>query len=562
MNKTVTINLAGINFYMDEDAFAKLDQYLKAISASLHDESRAETMRDIEARIAELFLEKIEHQNEVLSLKAVDNVISVMGQPEDFQVDENIFEEEEREEQNTKRTRKLYRDIDHSKIGGVCMGLAHYFDISVFWVRVIFLVLLIPSATTIVVAYIIFWIAMPAALTTSEKLDMQGEKINIDNIERQVREGFSNFKKNVENADYSSVERFLIGFVDVLVGIGIFLAKIIGVLLILISGVALVALIFSSLSAGTFTIFDAPWIDHVEGADIGVPFWAATVLIFLFVGIPLFFLFLLGLKLLVSKLKSIGFTAKAVLLGLWILSLFGLSGLGIRQATLRAFDSEVTEIRNLPFSAEDTLYIDLLKSQAFYNSSGAYDDFSIKTNSNGDKFIFGNSVDLEIQPTSKNARLEILKSADGNGFAEAKAIAEKIIYKSEFKNDTFQLSNHFTTALKNKFKNQDVDLMLYLPNETVFSLSQEMTYFTENIPSDYFDHQLKFVNNQLKCLDCENDQLQGSNEKDKMQGRTKDSVTNPEDGNQKTEVKNNQSEWYQETQPAGGQESKTDTLTN
>ena len=94
MKKTININLAGTFFHIDEDAFGKLQRYLDAIRRSLIEpQGSDEIMRDIEARIAELFSEKIESNAQVISLKELDEVIAVMGQPEDYSVDEELFEE-------------------------------------------------------------------------------------------------------------------------------------------------------------------------------------------------------------------------------------------------------------------------------------------------------------------------------------------------------------------------------------------------------------------------------------------------------------------------------------
>ena len=95
MNKTVNINLAGIFFHIDEDAYLKLQHYLEAIKRSFTDsQGRSEIIADIEARIAELFSERVENHKQVIRIKEVDEVISIMGQPEDYLVDDEIFEDE------------------------------------------------------------------------------------------------------------------------------------------------------------------------------------------------------------------------------------------------------------------------------------------------------------------------------------------------------------------------------------------------------------------------------------------------------------------------------------
>jgi len=92
MNKTVNINLAGIFFHIDEDAYAKLTNYLNAIRNSFSDpDGQDEIIKDIEVRISELFSEKTHHTSQVITIKELDEVILVMGQPEDYKVDEEIF---------------------------------------------------------------------------------------------------------------------------------------------------------------------------------------------------------------------------------------------------------------------------------------------------------------------------------------------------------------------------------------------------------------------------------------------------------------------------------------
>ena len=95
MNKTVNINLAGIFFHIDENAYSKLQRYLEAIKRSFTDsQGQSEIISDIEARIAELFNERVKHDKQVIGIKEVDEVITIMGQPEDYLVDDEIFEDE------------------------------------------------------------------------------------------------------------------------------------------------------------------------------------------------------------------------------------------------------------------------------------------------------------------------------------------------------------------------------------------------------------------------------------------------------------------------------------
>ena len=186
MNKTVNINLAGIFFHIDEDAYLKLQRYLEAIKRSFTDsQGRSEIISDIEARIAELFSERIQNEKQVIGNKQVEAIISIMGQPEDYLVDDEIFEDEPQQRTYTKaRSKKLYRDTETSYVGGVSSGLAHYFGIDAIWVRILWIILVLGFGTGILI-YILLWILVPEAKTTSEKILMTGENVTISNIEKK-----------------------------------------------------------------------------------------------------------------------------------------------------------------------------------------------------------------------------------------------------------------------------------------------------------------------------------------------------------------------------------------
>ena len=149
MNKTVNINLAGIFFHVDEDAYKVLKNYLDTIKMSFKNtEGSSEIIADIEARIAELFSELLQSKAEVISIKEVEEVITIMGQPEDY-LDEEALNEEQpnfNSQTTTSINKKLYRDINDRYISGVCSGIGHYVGLDSLWVRLIFILLLFVSA--------------------------------------------------------------------------------------------------------------------------------------------------------------------------------------------------------------------------------------------------------------------------------------------------------------------------------------------------------------------------------------------------------------------------------
>ncbi|MDT0295695.1 PspC domain-containing protein [Mesonia ostreae] len=572
MNKTVNINLAGIFFHIDEDAFLKLNDYLNAIKRSFTDaQGREEIIQDIEARIAELFSEKMRSEKQVVSIREVEAVIEIMGQPEDYRVDDDIFEDEEpRSDRNnttkSKKPKKLYRDRDDSYIAGVSSGLAHYLHIDSIWVRILFVLLTIISSGSFILVYIIFWIIVPEALTTSEKLEMKGEPINISNIEKKVKEGFDTVSDKFKDVDYKkytqkanqgssqlfqSLGDFIVTFLKII-------GKFIGILILLFAGVGLIALLFSMLSLGTFGIFNAPWMDYIEMVDIGVPIWLASLILFLTAAIPLFLLFLLGLKIVVHNLQSIGTFAKLTLLAVWLLSIFTIAFLGIRQASQRAFEEDVVIKQDLPIRSKDTLYLKMRDNNWMHTSLERDDDVQIKYNQNNEKILFSKDIRLIVKSiTDSLAKVEIVKSANGHDYTQARERANKIVFSTEFINNTLYLDGFFTTDFKNKYFSQEVKVTLYLPEGSIlFADENTRTYhrnysrYEDILESGQESNYLVVEKNKLNCFNCDTDTSENRFLKDSK----KDSFLNEE----KMDDEEDNEDWYQDNEEST--KAKKDTL--
>ncbi len=195
MNQTKTVNLAGINFYLDNDAYIKLDEYLSQLKKHFNNQEGAdEIMRDIENRIAEIFQEKISNPQEVIGLTIVHEVMATLGKPGDFDQDEENKGSRPRSRSHNKR---LYRDMDNRLLGGVCSGLGAYLNLDPVLIRVIFLVAILSGISLLV--YLVLWIVIPPALTTAEKIEMQGNPVNIENIEKVIRQEMNNLKNTIDD---------------------------------------------------------------------------------------------------------------------------------------------------------------------------------------------------------------------------------------------------------------------------------------------------------------------------------------------------------------------------
>ncbi len=204
MNQTKTVNLAGINFYLDNDAYIRLDEYLSQLKKHFNSqEGAAEIMRDIENRIAEIFQGKISNSQEVIGLSIVQEVIAALGQPGDFDQDEESKGPRSRSQSHNK---KLYRDMDNRMLGGVCSGLGAYLNLDPVLIRVIFLVAILSGISLLV--YLVLWIVIPPALTTAEKIEMQGNPVDIENIEKIIRQEMNKLKNTFDDLSEQAKHAF------------------------------------------------------------------------------------------------------------------------------------------------------------------------------------------------------------------------------------------------------------------------------------------------------------------------------------------------------------------
>jgi phage shock protein PspC (stress-responsive transcriptional regulator) len=176
MKKNISINISGIIFHIEEDGYETLRKYLDSIKryfASFEDSS--EILIDIESRIAEIFLAKLNEGKQVITLEDVNSLVATMGSVNDFKAAEEQesgsgeFGAEENKSKNKssgtarEAARKLVRDTKRKIAGGVCAGLAHYFNVDPVWPRLLFALLVLGSYGSLLIVYIILWIALPAS---------------------------------------------------------------------------------------------------------------------------------------------------------------------------------------------------------------------------------------------------------------------------------------------------------------------------------------------------------------------------------------------------------------
>lgn len=519
MNKTTSINLGGYFFHIDEDAFRKLSNYFDAVRSSLSPDGREEIINDIESRISELFTEKLGTTKQVIGLKEVDDIITIMGQPEDYKIEEETPKNDfQSNYTSTSSSKKLYRDKENSFLGGVLSGLGHYFGVDPLWLRIIMVILFFGFGTGLVL-YIILWILIPEAVTTSQKLEMKGEPINISNIEKKVKEGFNEISDKFSNLDHdkiasnakSGAEKIGNTISEIVTSIFNVISKIIGGFIVLFTSMTLISVIIGGIAMIFFSSMPDNFLyNHIHTPfSFETPIWIQGLLLIIVLGIPLFYLLILGLKLLTTRMKSIGNTINYSLLAIWIIGLASVLFLTIREISQNAYTGKEIEKVAINLKPTDTLTVKFISNNLYGKDNYDYENFEVIHDVTDKEIIFSNNVSIKIVETNEPiAFLQIEKSAEGSSIKKAKQTAEKIKYNVKIENNNLILDNYWITDLANKKHDQEVELFLYLPKGTIFKVDKnfkhfdisENDYFNLHYSSDTYTYIVS--ENKVLCMNC------------------------------------------------------------
>ncbi|UAM99682.1 PspC domain-containing protein [Polaribacter litorisediminis] len=539
MNKTININLGGFFFHIDEVAYQKLNRYLASISRSLSDDPQGknEIIADIEARISELLSEKITDARQVVNAADIEDIITIMGQPEDYaEAEESYNEPAYSYKRNKASSKKLFRDGDDKFLGGVCSGIGHYFNIDVIWIRLAFIVLLFSGFSPLI--YIILWILLPEATTTAEKLQMEGEPVNIDNIEKKIREEFHNVSENVSEFANQASDTFKKGadkinksfsaktkknngisdFVDTLgkIILAIFrvIGKFIGILIIFISAAVILSLIIGGFSVGSLE-----WL-HVDGEflnyppffyDATLPIWLLTLCVFLLIGIPFLILFILGLRILSSNVQKMNKPTRLTLSGVWIISLLVIIFTAIDFGSSHAVRGQSVEKQALNIVANDTLTLKMVNDDTlYYRQNIRRSTYREEVTINDEKMVYASNIKVDVRKsTSNESSIVIQKISRGRNKNKANLNTKKIKYKYQLEDHTIVLDAFFLSDYNNLWKEEVINITLYIPENVVIYFDDSTKNFLYHIDNttdiydqDMANHHFIMTERTLKCTDC------------------------------------------------------------
>lgn len=349
MKKTFTVNLNGIVFHIDEDAYQLLDSYLTNLRIHFsREEGSDEIMSDFEARISELLNERIRLGFSVITIEHVEEVIQRMGKPEELFAGEeknagsefSATTEPTAGASDRKFRKRLMRDPDDKMLGGVASGLAAYFGIDTTLLRLVMILLLIVSMTVpVTIIYIVLWLVLPLARTATDRLVMRGEPVNLENIGRTVTDGFEKasddmrayIRTNAPRTQFQKIADFIVSFFAAVFKVGAVLLAILLIPVFIFVLFILLIVVFALIVGGWSAVFSYLPIDSDMYFVSEMPNYMAvwgSISGILLLGIPLMAL----LYRLFRRSLNLGPMAGAVkwiLLLVWLASLVGVCAIGV-----------------------------------------------------------------------------------------------------------------------------------------------------------------------------------------------------------------------------------------
>ena len=509
MKKTQTINLGGIIFHINVDAYGQLYAYLTSVKNQFTDMAgQDDIIADIEARIAEILNEK---KVKIITGKHVDGVIAIMGKPEQYGEEDPESESEPitKPEKKAKGVpKRIYRHPDDKIIGGVCGGLGTLVHIDPVIFRILFMVTAFFGGFGALI-YLVMWAIVPMAQSTADRLKMSGETITTDSIVKTIT---AQMDKSLEPRHGNNVLKKFFSFIGdvfesifnilkkIFKALGVIFRPVVGILFLIFGLVATLSVFFFRFNARSFSYI----IDSTFGAlPIVQYFIYATLALFLI--IPIFQIIYFGLRLLFRMGHQPAFI-KGLLTSAWIISLIALIIFGVFGST--RFSADGFTQRNVPLSkiTADTVKVSLWENDYFMWTDRR--DHVVKSD-DGDLLV--SDVNLDIKRSDDNRFYLIVRhEASGGTSKAARSVVDKIGYNYLPSSDGLLLKNYLEIRDNAPFSFQKTDLTLLVPNGKSVYLDETikyMLYDVENVTNTWdrkmVDHVWKMKKEGLTCTDCD-----------------------------------------------------------
>lgn len=474
MNRTIIININSIVFHIEEDAYETLRSYMIEIKRHFSQSiDSGEILLDIENRVAEMFLERIQQgKKEVISLQDVQEVIAQMGRVSDFEEAEGYNEEKPLEEDKEEASegafrmsyeKKLMRNGDDKVVGGVCSGLSYFFGIQTKWVRILFVLFFLFGGSGVLL-YIVLWIVMPMATSRADRMAMRGEEPNLQNFKKNFEEEMENYKDDFSNvqghitkgaqAVGNSFGSFfsLIGKAIVFILLIFCSMTIIGMLIVLVG--------FATAIFGLQSQMAFPGLDVLPQGQALIALFAGVLAI----TIPFLALFHVLVRILFKTRPMNNYLSLSLWAG-WIASVLLVVFFSLLGA--REFKEESTIKIDRPLAKQDIYYfsekdIRVIEASALDNGQKKY-----KINVDGDELssFFKRDINIRFEYLSDNETPYIQYNyySKGKTYQAATKRASNINYTAIQDKGKIVFDSHFSLGKSNQYRDQSVTAIVYLP---------------------------------------------------------------------------------------------------
>ncbi|QKJ32162.1 PspC domain-containing protein [Mucilaginibacter mali] len=503
MNKTIIININGIVFHIEEDAYEVLKAYMTDVKRHFMDSADSlEITTDIENRLAEMFNEILARENkQVIVEQDVQAVIGQMGTVEDFaSADEDDAAPAGQPFAYATESRRLFRDPDDHLAAGVCAGIANYFDIQSVWVRLAFAIAFCFFGTGLFL-YIILWIVVPKAATRADRMAMKGEKLDLQGFKRNfeyelkgVQGHMNNLQAEAKPLIYKTRD-FAGDFFDhlrsFLNGAGKVLVKLLGVCIMLTClgfTIALLVALFTYFAYGHDNISHLfPF--NIVNREYSVVFMTCG---FLLLALPL-----IGIMILASRMvfnrghinPSVGYT----LLVCWIASIFVVIYYSVQMAAEFKSGGKLSQTVNIKPSANNTYYLklnnvrhlspeDSARLDAKHSFAGKIilddeNDFNDEMEDNGLRNV---AITIERSDVPQPVLVESF-SARGRTKVDALLNARDVSYQFVQTDSVLTFDRHMQRLGKGPYRGQEVRLILKVPVNAKLVIDRDLDRYLDGV---------------------------------------------------------------------------------
>ena len=478
MKKIININLSGRLIPIEDSAYEILSQYLGSLKKYFSkEEGGDEIISDIESRIAEVFQDKLKKGAHCITDEDVIAVKASMGTPEQFDdaAGENTQQQQQEDPSDAgyipRPRKRLYRDPENKVLSGVCSGLGAYFNIDPVIFRIIFALLAIGGFGTGILVYFILWIATPSADTAAEKLEMRGERVDLNSIRSTIQEELNHMKGQVKNVgddirNFSQGRGRQVGndiesfFVNLASGLGkvlVFVTKgffyFFAVVLLICLVVAGIAIAVSS--AALFPIKDLLISTPAQGMMV----WASIGLL---IGIPIVALVIF----IIRKLTGVRETnryAGYTLTFLWLLGLV-LAGI-VTTSLVKDFRRPITETETVAIQQPTNSKLIVKKTWGIMSESEG-DDLSFFDDHLliADDTVIINYIRVRVEKSLNDSfSVDVSRFSRGRTVQQARQLAHDIQFSLNQKDSILYLPEGFSLPPHSKYRGQRVTITIKVP---------------------------------------------------------------------------------------------------